>query len=118
MRYRALSASGDRTFGQGAANFLVDSPECVAQRVLTRLRLLRGEWFLDVTAGTPYDTQVLGYNTKQLYDRAIQQVILDTPGVLSLDEYQSTFDGSSRALSITATITSQFGPADIQVVLP
>lgn len=118
MRYRALSIDGDYTLGQGSTNFLVDSPACVGQRVLTRLRLLQGEWFLDVTEGTPYSTQVLGYNTKSLYDTAIQQVIVETPGVVSVDSYQSTFDGVARSLSIHAVISTEFGSTDVQVVLP
>ena len=54
MRYRKLDAAGDFVFGHGAADYHRDSPEAVAQAVLTRLKLHRGEWFLDRSEGTPY----------------------------------------------------------------
>jgi len=119
MRYRALDASGDYQFGQGSANFLIDSPAAVAQSVLTRLRLLQGEWFLDVTEGTPWLQEVIGYGTKSLYDMAIRQRVLDTEGVTSIDAYLSNLDPRSRHLSIAMTITTQFSaqPARIVVVL-
>ncbi len=50
MRYRAWDANGDYTFGQGSKNFLVNSPQCVAQAVVSRLRLQLGEWFIDTSA--------------------------------------------------------------------
>jgi hypothetical protein len=64
MRYRTLDANGDYTFGQNGANFLVNSPAAVGQAVLTRVKLMQGEWFLDQTAGTPYDTEILGAGTE------------------------------------------------------
>ena len=42
MRYRPLDANGDYTVG---IPFLVNSPACVGQAVLTRLKLFLGEWF-------------------------------------------------------------------------
>lgn len=117
MRYRALSAEGDYTFGQGAVNFLVDSPACVGQYVLTRLLLLKGEWFLDVDEGTPWGTEILGENTKPLYDQAIQQRVLDTPGVTGITEYGSIFDGQDRSLAVTMTINTRFGSAPVEAIL-
>jgi hypothetical protein len=69
MRYRALSADGDYTFGQGSKNFLVNSAAAAGQAVLTRLRLMKREWFLDNTEGTPYSDEILGTGTKALYDQ-------------------------------------------------
>jgi len=114
MRYRALSASGDYTFGQSAANFLVNNAAAVAQSVRTRLLLLRGEWFLDTTDGTPYATAVLGKGTKPLYDQAIKARILATDGVVAIVSYNSVVN--NRTLMITATISTIYGP--ITVVTP
>lgn len=117
MRYRALSADGDYTFGRGGANFLVDSPACVAQSVQTRLLLWEGEWFLDVTEGTPYETEILGTGTQGIYDQAIRQRILDTPGVVSIVSYASDLNRTTRVLTVTARVATQFGQAAVEVTL-
>ena len=59
MRVRAMSLTGDFTFGQGSANFLVNTPEAVAQLAQTRLGLWTGQSFVDLTAGMPWSTEVL-----------------------------------------------------------
>ncbi len=96
MRYRALDANLDYSFGQGSANFLVNSPACVAQRVRTRLGLWQGTWFLDNTAGIPWLQDVIGKNTGPIYDLAIQQYILATPGVSSINGYSSSLNRATR----------------------
>lgn len=108
MRYRALDADGDYTFGQSAANFFVNNVAGIAQSVLTRLKLLQGEWFLDVTEGTPYSTLILGKGTRATYDQAIKARILGTTGVTAITQYSS--DLNNRALSIRATLATIYGP--------
>jgi hypothetical protein len=100
------------TFGRGSANFLVNSPAAVAQLVQTGLGLIRGTWFLDLFAGMPWLTNVIGYGTKPLYDLAIQNQILNTQGVTGIENYSSVFDPVKRSLTIpnTVTINTQFGP--------
>lgn len=115
MRYRTLDADLDMTFGQGRANFLVDTPATVAQAVLTRLMLLRGEWFLDVTAGMPWSTDVLGANTGQRYDQAIREQILDTEGVISIVLYSST--KVARSLQVAVTVATRYGQEILNAVL-
>ena len=92
------------TFGNGVGNFLINTPAMVAQLVMTRMDLWTYQWFLDFTQGTPYATNVLGKNTKATYDAAITQRILTTPGVASLQSYQS---------QLSATINTIFGPVSV-----
>jgi len=115
VRYRALTATGDMTFGSGQLNFLINSPEAVAQAVMTRLRLLRGEWFINTTEGTPYATEILGNNTQNSRDRAVRQRILGTQGVTGIVTYASQVVG--RAFSVQATVATLYGQANIQAVL-
>ncbi|VVE69231.1 bacteriophage protein [Pandoraea pnomenusa] len=115
MRYRKEDADGDYVLG-GAAAFLVNSPEAVAQAVSTRLRLIQGEWFLDKTAGMPWK-QVLGKNTQATADSAIKQCVLGTQGVVEITDYSSEFDADSRALAVTATINTIYGSTTIQETL-
>lgn len=109
MRYRKLDANGDYTFGDQQGSFHTDTPEAVAQAVHTRLKLLRGEWFLDSSEGMPWSTEVLGERTRASYDMAIRGHILDTPGVLQIDRYESTVDTDKRKLSVVVTITTIYG---------
>ncbi|CAN0620561.1 conserved protein of unknown function [Burkholderia multivorans] len=117
MRYRKLDADGDYVLGGGANDFLVNTPETVAQAVLTRLRLLRGEWFLDTTAGMPWSTEVLGKGTSSTYDAAIRECILGTTGVTEITSYSSTRDPDTRALSVTVTINTIYGTTTVQTTL-
>lgn len=116
MRQRALLSDGDYSFGTGLP-FLVDSPLCVAQAVMTRLRLETGEWFLDTDEGTPYDGQILGHNTVATRDLALRTRILDTPGVVQISDYVSFVDASVRAFNMVAIIDTLYGPAEVRITL-
>lgn len=116
MRYRALSADGDYSFGQSEANFLINSPAAVAQSVKTRLLLFTGEWFLDKTEGMPWAEKILGTGTRAFYDRAIQERTLATEGVTSIDEYSSELDPATRHLSVSMTISTAYGTIDVDLV--
>lgn len=116
MIYRALDNNGDFVLGH-RAGWLVDQPEAVGQAVATRLRLLAGEWFLDLAEGTPYAPAVLGKHTSDSYDLAIRARILGTEGVIRITEYESGFDGNARRLTIRARIDTVYGPVDLQEVL-
>lgn len=117
MKYRKLDANDDYSFGKGKADFLANSPETVAQAVVTRLRLWRGEWFLDKTEGTPYNPSILGKHTLDSYDLAIRERILGTQGVKEILEYESHLYPETRTLTVTTTIDTIYGPASLQEVL-
>lgn len=114
MRYRRLQ-NDDYAFGLSQGNFLKDSPDCVAQAVLTRMRLWRGSWFLDASEGIEFSNDVLGNDTAGVYDLAIQDRILGTQGVLSILAYDSNRNPDTRALSVQATIDTIYGTAQIVV---
>lgn len=120
MRYRALSNDGDYTFGAGPANFLVNTPETVAQSVRTRLLLWQGEWFLDITVGTPWLQQILGTGKgKALRDLVIQTRVLQTIGVTGINDYFSNDDQETRKMAVKMTITTIYGnplePIEVQL---
>lgn len=117
MRYRALDANGDYTFGQGSDNFLVDNPACVAQAVKTGLLLWQGEWYLDTTAGMAWGTQVLGSGTQSLYDQAIKAKILSVQGVKDIVSYSSSLNTANRVLTVDCTVDTIYGIANVGVNL-
>lgn len=116
MRYRKLSATGDYTFGQGQGNFFINNADAVAQSCKTRLLLMAGEWFLDTTSGTPYNTQILGAHTRSTRDLAIKSRILETEGVLELLEYSS--EVVDRDFRVDARVQTIYGPTPIEVAFP
>lgn len=115
MRVRKQDANGDYTFGQGQANFFINSAEGVGQRIVTRLLLWEGEWFLDQTAGTPYTQEILGYGQTSLRDAAIKAVILGTPGVTSIESYNSVVNPANRSFTVQATVMTQFSTNPVNV---
>lgn len=117
MRYRQLDANGDRQFGRGQNDFYRNSPEAVAQAVVTRLRLWVGEWFLDVTEGTPYQAAGLGARRLATVDPMMRERILETEGVVRITSYSSTYDADQRRVTLAATIDTEFGQAQINEVL-
>lgn len=110
MRYRKLTPTGDYSFGHDQADFFINVPAGVAQAIQTALLLHRGEWFLDATVGMPWETQVLGYNTKSLYDAAIKTLILGVQGVQSILSYSSSLNSSTRNLTVNVILNTIFGP--------
>jgi hypothetical protein len=106
---RALSPSGDMQWGNGQGNFISDA-DAVAQIIGTRLKLFQGEWFANQLEGLPLWQSIL---TGQLDADAaallIQQVILGTPFVISVQQIQATYSPNSRQFSYAAIVQTQFG---------
>lgn len=113
MRYRREDSDGDYTFGQGDDTWLINSPECVAQAVKTRFELWYGQWFLDLTEGTPWIQSVLGKQRPEVYNLAIRQRILETQGVNSIIDFDTTLNTSSRRVIFTATIDTIYGTTTV-----
>ena len=109
MRVRKLSPTGDYLFGQQQGNFYVDQPEAVAQVVKTRLKLVLGAWYLDVTDGMDWYGKVLGERTAATRDATIRARVLTSPGVTEIDGYNSVFDPNKRAFSVNFGLTTQYG---------
>lgn len=116
MRYRQLSPTGDYQFGQGQLNFLINSPEAVAQAVETYLRLWLGEWYLNINDGTPWLEGVFGYNSQAEADQTLIQTILGVQGVQDLRNWESTVDPVTRAYtSISAILDTIYGETPLQL---
>jgi hypothetical protein len=126
MRLRKQDADGDMQFGHGAADFWFNQVEGVGQSIMTRLLLFSGEWFLDNQEGTPWggypindavveQGQILGVHTALSRDVAIRERVIGTTGVLSLDNYDSSFDPDQRYFSVGMTVTTVYGRLTISV---
>lgn len=119
MRYRKLDDNNDYVFGHGSEDYLVDTPQTVAQAIFTALRLLLGEWFLDTTVGVPWLTQVVGRNKKDSYDQIIKSTIRGVQGVVDIGTYSSTLDATTRMLTVTEVeVITVYGSVVLQDVSP
>lgn len=106
---RQLSASGDPIQGNGQSNFLSDI-NAVAQIIATRLKLLQGEWWESLNAGTPLFESILGSGQNHsAVSLILQQQILDSPYVLSVSNVSSNWTPSTRAFSFSCSVQTQFG---------
>ena len=113
MKVRLLDTNDDMQFGQGVANFTQNTPEGVAQVVKTRLGLWLGEWFIDITDGTPWTQGVLGVGTRQKIEPTLRQRILGTQGVKSIDVFSLSIDPDDRRVSVQVTITTAYGAVTV-----
>ena len=114
MRYRKLTDDGDMVFGTGS-DYHIRTAEGVAQAVATRLRLYKGEWRYDKRAGVPWRDQILGKLPLPMYDGVIRAAILNTPGVTDIVSYSSTLERDTRALTVEATIATEYGEIGVTV---
>lgn len=119
MRYRKLDANNDYTFGHGREDYLVDTPQTVAQAVFTAMRLLLGEWFLDTTVGVPWLTQIVGRNKKDSYDQILKATIRGVQGVVDIGTYSSSLDQDTRVLTVNEIeVITVYGTVVLQDVSP
>lgn len=78
-----------------------DDDEDVAQRLKIRLLFFFGEWFLNTNFGVPYYQDILKKQADEtLVDAIFRTHILQTPGVNSLLQYESSFDASLRKFDV------------------
>ena len=113
MRYRKQDENGDYTFGNGLGNFHIDNVDAVAQAIDTRLKLWIGEWFADVSDGTGWTQAILGKHSQNLYELTLRQRVLETQGVISIQEFQSSLDPNTRELAVTMVVDTIYGQTDL-----
>lgn len=107
MTVRKLDDDGD--IATSGTQFIADQRE-ISQTIDTRLGLFTGEYFRDILDGTPWFQSILGKGQSlSIKDAAIKRRVLQTDGVLSIYEYSSDFDLSSRGYAITMGVVTPFG---------
>ena len=126
MRYRKLDENADMQFGHSSADFWHNVPEAVGQSVMTRLLLFRGEWFLDITEGTPWggfplnqavvdQRQILAEHTQLSRDAALRERVVGTPGAIAIYNYNSQFDPNTRDFGAAMIIDTIYGTLALSI---
>lgn len=112
MRYRKMTPDGDYMLGR-RDQFLYDH-KAVAQAVVTRLKLLQGEWWEDVDDGLPLFQEIL--NTFYAPDHRAERVdlifserILRTRGVSEILSFDSSINMQTRTYSAQCRIQTIYG---------
>lgn len=90
---------------------LISGGDEIAQLVNQRLKTFYGECFLNDDRGVPYFQQILvkGANPSIVY-ALIQRCIIETDGVLELQEFDAEYDKTNRSLAITGLIKAEDNP--------
>lgn len=114
MRYRQLSPTGDYMFGSGQKNFLINSPEAVAQKVVTVFRLWLGEWFLNTDDGTPYLQGILNKHSQDEADTTFQSQIATIEEVIGVIDFSSSIDPLTRKYSVSFKLNTIYGVTTVQ----
>jgi hypothetical protein len=97
---------------------LVDNADAIQQHLIQRLKLFRGEWFLDLDAGVPYFQDILVKNPNPvLVDGVLKDAILETPGVLELSSFSMTYDSTARTLVVAFQVETINGPVNVNTQL-
>lgn len=97
---------------------LVTDLDQIVQSLRIRLQFFFGEWYLDNTQGVKlYETVFVKNPNLRLIAAAFKATILDTPGVLSILEYNQSFTNESRSLLVSFRVNTTFGEATITEAL-
>jgi len=95
---------------------IVRGAERVKQNILIKLKLWRGEWFLDTEAGTPYLEDILGKRISLAGAlAAIRASILEVDSVSGISTFSYTFDRKTRVLSYTFEASTPFGLIEVSL---
>lgn len=81
---------------------LISGADATAQRLAQKLRLFRGEWFLNTAAGVPWFQEVLGRNDPrgEVIASIFRATLIDDPGVEELLEFDVGYEGVDRILTV------------------
>lgn len=84
---------------------LTTGSDAVRQHLLQRLKMFRGEWFLDLSDGVPYYQNILIKNPNpDTVDGVLKDRILNTPGVDELLEFELDYDPATRKLTLAFSV--------------
>lgn len=114
MKVRALTATGDWTFGKGANDYKSGN-NAVAQLIQTRLYSFLGDCFFDQGAGINW-FGFLGGKDQLGLNLAISATIANTENVLRLNQLSVNLT-STRRISISYNVTTSFSTLSNTVVV-
>jgi len=91
---------------------VVENKDQILQLITKRLRFFRSEWFLDVSAGTPYFNDIFVKNPNiPSIENIFIAMITETEGVNELIEFDLQ-QNPDRSISVSFKVNTIFGTAE------
>lgn len=97
----------------------------ITQGIRIQLRLVKGEWFLDLDDGVPYyeregvtadEALLAGRFNEAKALAAFRAAILRAPGVNTITSLAVAFDGPTRKLTVTWSVRTKFGDTPVDTL--
>lgn len=109
MKYRKMSNDLDYTFGRKPDERYYYDGNAVVQAIITRLNLLKNEWWETLEDGLPLFQEIISYyNNTDDIDLILTDRILGTRGVGRIYNISSSRN-NKRLYSYSATIETIYG---------
>ena len=108
--------TGDLNFSAEDGDLrLTSGRDSIRQALAMRLRLVLGEWFLNIREGTDYYGAILGKKSFVEIDAELVRVILTTPGVTGLlAPIEYNVNSTTRVLDVSFEVSSTEGDIAVE----
>lgn len=104
-----LSGTGDLDLSELAIKVHATEEQTLKQRIQIRLRLIRGEYHLNIRSGVPYlSAPFTDKGNKVAVDNLLKNYILETPGVTALLSYDSDIT-TDRVFILNFSVSGETG---------
>lgn len=107
-----VSDAGHLTLDAEGNLALVTGAAAIRQRIITHLRLWRGEWFLDTAAGVPYYTRVLE-QPLEVATASVATAVRRIPGVRNIRNLSVAQAPETRQVVLRMTVDTDAGTLTI-----
>jgi len=115
MRVSGLDRNRDWRFGKGRAAYKTNA-KAIEQNVQTRLRSFQADWYLDTEIGIDWLTLLSNLGTEKRIIRAVKSTVLQTEGVISIQDLKIVGRDSNRGVKIRIRYTDVFGASNPQTL--
>ena len=102
MKIRALSSTGDFTFGSGNANYATEE-RAIAQNIASQIRSWKNDCFFDFEAGIDWLNR-LDKGQKDNLMNDIKILLIQTEGVVKISSVSVNENRDTRALTMTYNV--------------
>jgi hypothetical protein len=109
MIIRQIDSTGDWTFGKGLSNYAA-LEQAINQNIKTRILSWLNDCFFALEEGIDWKSR-LDVGQQAALEEEIRLMILQSYGVVGINSFEFTFDGTTRAISIEYDIQTIYSPS-------